>query len=168
MQLFDSQTPNRSGLKEVIKSNAMLSAKIRNHTFDWMGGKFAPVIDGDHFLGHSPIGRQKWNLPPVNVKKKDQLFEMELMVPGYEKNELEIIVEDDILTVRGEKSDKNVKLSKYLLEEFGVSSFVRKFRLGEGIGREEIHAEYKNGLLKITFTDVAKEKERNYQAVEIA
>ena len=132
-----------------------------------MGEKFAPMFDKDHFLGHSPIGVPKWKLPLVNLKKKGHLFEMELLIPGFEKEELEIIVQDDILTVKGEKSKKSSAASDYILEEFDVESFERRFRLDKGIGHEKIEAEYRNGVLKLTFIDVPKEKEVDYQEVAV-
>jgi HSP20 family protein len=145
----------------------MWRPKISNRTFDWMGEKFAPLIDRDHFLGHSAIGNLKWNLPLVNIRKNGRLFEMELLIPGFEKDEIEIIVEDDILTVRGETTTKKVKSSEYILEEFDVKSFERRFCLGAGIGHEKIDATLKHGVLRLTFTDVPKEKEVEYQEIEV-
>lgn len=146
----------------------MWRPKISNHTFDWMGEKFSPLIDKEHFLGHSPIGYQKWNLPAVNVVKKGNLFEMEIAVPGFRKDELEVIVKDDILTIRGEKSAKNGQSDTvYILEEFNKDSFERRFRLGQGIGHEKIEAVYENGLLKLSFIDVPKEAEKEYQEIMV-
>lgn len=145
----------------------MWRPNIRNRTFDWMGEQFAPLIDKGHFLGHSPIGFQKHNLPPVNLKQNGHLFEMEVSVPGFKKEELEIVVKDDILTIRGEKKEKKKEVSNYILEEFDTSSFERRFRLDQGIGHEKITAKYDNGLLLITFDDVPKEEEKLYQEVEV-
>ena len=145
----------------------MWRPNIRNHTFDWMGEKFAPLIDRDHFLGHSAIGNLKHNIPLVNFKKEGYLFEMEVAVPGFAKDELEILVKDDILTIKGEKRGKKMETSQYILEEFDTDSFERRFRLGEGIGHEKITARYENGLLVISFSDVPKEEEKMYQEVEV-
>jgi HSP20 family protein len=133
-----------------------------------MGEGFAPLIDKEHFLGRSAIGSKKWNLPPANVLKSGDIFEIELAVPGFNKKELEIIVEDDILTVRAEKVKKNGLIDKkYILEEFFRDSFERRFRLGEGIGHEKIKAEYKDGILRLTFTNVPKAAEKTYQEIRV-
>lgn len=151
-----------------IKSKTMWRPNLANRTFDWMGERFSPLIDKAHFLGHSPIGYPKWNLPAVNILKKGNLFEMEIAVPGFKKDELEVIVKDDILTICGEKKAKNgQKDARYILEEYNRDYFERRFRLGEGIGHEKIQAVYHEGLLKLTFTDVPKEAERDYQEVMI-
>lgn len=147
----------------------MWRPKLNNRTFDWMGEGFAPLIDRNHFLGRSPIGNPKWNIPAVNVLKKENLFEMEIAVPGFDKRELEVVVKDDILIIKGEKARKNGQLdAKYILEEFQRDAFERRFRLGQGIGHEHIHAVYENGILKLTFSDVPKEIEKIYQEIAVS
>lgn len=146
----------------------MLRAKIRNHTFDWMGEKFAPMIDRDHFLGHSAIGFGHRRLPPANIKEGEKLFELELMIPGFERDEILVTVHHDILTVKGEKKEKHRQSSRFILEEFQLEAFERRFRLGHGIGREHVEAKYENGILKISFIDVSPAEEKAYQEVKVS
>ncbi len=141
---------------------------IHNRTFDWMGEGFAPLIDKEHFLGRSSIGNKKRTAPLANVLKKGDIFEIELAVPGFKKNELEVFVDDDILTIKGEKVQKNgLSDEKYILEEFDRHSFERRFRLGEGIGHEKIAAKYEDGILRLSFTDVPKAAEQTYQEIKV-
>lgn len=148
----------------------MLRPNIRNRTFDWMGEKFAPIIDPYHFLGRSSIdpfwGKSR---PYVNIKKKDHLFEMEMVIPGFDKKEITVKINDDILTVNGQKKKLEEKVaSEYVLKEFEMNSFERKFKLAKNIGHEKVEAEYKNGILKITFIDVPKEEEKKFKEVNVA
>ncbi|MCB0581051.1 MAG: Hsp20/alpha crystallin family protein [Phaeodactylibacter sp.] len=146
----------------------MWRAKIRNRAFDRMGEEYARLIDPNHFLGRSAFDIPYRNVPPVNILRNGALFEMEVMVPGFTREELEITVKDDILTIRGEKSaTKGDKKDNYILEEFDFDSFERKFRLANAIGHEKITARYDNGILRLTFVDVPKEEEKAYKKVAV-
>ncbi len=150
----------------------MFRPKIRNHAFERMGENYARLIDPDHFLGRSAFDikyKDDEAMPPVNIIRKDEkIFEMELAVPGFTKDELEVLVKDGVLTVRGEKSkSEHVDRSKYILEEFNFKSFERCFRLAENVAKENIEAAYQNGILKLTFVDVPEEEERTHRRVKV-
>lgn len=150
----------------------MIRANIHNHSFDRMGGRFPSLIDADHFLGHTAFDvsyhKSATTQPPANVRKEEEFYELELAIPGYSKDEIEITVNNDILTIRGEKtksSDENK--SHYILEEFNYKRFERQFFLAPGVGHERITAHYDNGILRLTFTDVPPAEEKAVQTIEI-
>lgn len=133
-----------------------------------MGEEYAKLIDRDHFLGRSAFDIPYKKMPPVNIIQDGKLYEMEVLVPGFTKEELEVTVKDDILAIRGEKSEsKGGKNDKYILEEFDFDTFERKFKLANAIGHEKITAKYENGVLRLTFTDVPKEQEKAYKKVAV-
>lgn len=147
----------------------MFRARIHNHSFDRMGERYARLIDGDHFLGRSAfdIHRPKPH-PPVNVKKNGTLYELEMPVPGYSKDEIAILVKNDTLTVKGEKSRSSAETTiDYVQKEFELDRFERSFQLDPGVGREKITATLQNGILKITVVDVPPEEEKPSQHVEV-
>lgn len=146
---------------------------IRNRAFDRMGERYAPIIDPDHFLGRSAFDIERpRNFPKANIKQKGEngeIFELELAVPGFSKEEIEIQMNDDLLTIRGNKS-KSVEVKEadeFLMEEFAIDSFERKFRVAASIAHEKITARYENGILRLTFIDVPKEEEKLFQTVEV-
>ena len=146
----------------------MWRAKIKNRAFDRMGEEYAKLIDPDHFLGRSSFDIPYKKMPPVNIKQEGKLYEMEVIVPGFSKEELDVTVKDDILTIRGEKSGtEGGRMDKYILEEFDFETFERKFKLAHAIGHEKITAKYENGVLRLTFTDVPKEQEKAYKKVAV-
>ena len=55
----------------------------------------------------------------------------------------------------------------YILEEFKMDAFERSFRLDPSIAKEKITAEFKDGILTLTFIDVPKEEERERRLVEL-
>ena len=149
----------------------MLRANVKNRTFDWMGERYAHIIDPYHFLGRSllnPVWGKQRNRPPVNIRKDNKIFEMEIAVPGYTKDDLEIIIKDDMLTVKGENKIADFSpIGEYVLREFDTETFERKFVLAKGIGHKNIEAECKKGILKLTFYDVPAEDEKWYKKVEV-
>ena len=148
----------------------MLRANIRNRSFDWMGETWKRYIDPYHFLGKSafdiPWGDKY--VPSANIHRKGVDFVLDLAVPGFEKEEIEIIVKDDVLTIKGEKSHSETRLDQkdYILEEFDFDSFERSFKLAPSIVEDQIEAHYKNGVLTLVFAGVLEE-ERPYQKIEI-
>ncbi len=149
----------------------MFRPKLSNHSFERMGEAYAPLIDRDHFLGRSAfdIPYESENKPPVNFKHDGEIFELSIMVPGFAKNELKVTVEDDILIIKGEKvrSAKENETSRYIIEEFNLDSFERRFRLSEGVGHEKIVANYQNGILKLRFFDVPGDQEQYFKSIQV-
>lgn len=133
-----------------------------------MGEKFASIIDPNHFLGRSSLDIHYHDLPPVNIRREGPLFEMEVLVPGFSKEEIDVTLHDDVLSIRGHKSHSSgEKKGEYIMEEFEVDSFERKFKLARSIAHEKIAAKCENGVLKLTFTDVPEEEEKAYQKVKV-
>lgn len=137
-----------------------------------MGERYAPLVDPYHFLGRSPFDTP-WHLdkkkPAVNLKKNGELFEMQVAVPGFAKEDIEITVKDDILTIRGHKATAAEEVrSDFVINEFNTDSFERKFKLNKGIGHEKIKAKCENGVLTLTFIDVPTVEEKWYKKVEVS
>jgi molecular chaperone IbpA len=80
----------------------------------------------DKYFG-APL--QKTNYPPYNVKKvNDDHFVMEFAVAGFTKKELDVSVEKDILTVKGEKIGSE---DEYIYKGIAARKFIRSFQLPE-------------------------------------
>jgi HSP20 family protein len=148
----------------------MWRPKIKNHAFDRMGERFGPLIDPDHFMGQSAFDiKRNYDGPPVNIKKTGKLFELDVAVPGYKKDELQILLEGGYLIIRGQKEIQSEhKDEDYILEEFDFTSFERTFLLNEHIAKEKVNAHYEDGILHIEIEDVPEEEERAFQTVPIA
>lgn len=96
-------------------------------------------------------GRQmNYNVPPVNIRETENAFEMELSAPGKVKDDFNIELDNDLLTISSEvKNEAKVEEGKYSRREFTFSSFKRSFTLPETVKHDEIKASYENGILKI-------------------
>ena len=89
-------------------------------------------------------------IPAVNIKELDSQFEIELAVPGKEKNDFEIDLEDGILSISSTQEDKKLDdKEKFTRREFSYNSFRRSFSLPDSVDHTKIDANYKSGVLKV-------------------
>ncbi|MBL7912699.1 MAG: Hsp20/alpha crystallin family protein [Bacteroidia bacterium] len=90
-------------------------------------------------------------MPSVNIKEREQDFKIDLAVPGMDKKDFKIEVENEVLTVSGErKEEKSEENENITRREFHYGSFKRSFTLPETADAEKINANYKDGLLSLT------------------
>jgi HSP20 family protein len=94
------------------------------------------------------------NVPAVNIKETDISFGIELAAPGKTKEDFNIEIDHNVLTIsseeKSEKSEKEETEGKYTRKEFSYSSFRRAFTLPETVNTESINATYENGVLNVT------------------
>ncbi len=114
---------------------------------------FPRTIDGE--------GKMNW-VPRVEITEEDEKFEITAELPGMGKDNINILIDNGTLTIRGEKKLEDEKKEKnYHLLERRYGEFVRRFKLPENVDADKINAEYKDGILKLTVpkTEAAKPKE---------
>ena len=89
--------------------------------------------------------------PAVDIFETEHELVVKADLPDVKPEELDIRVENNILTIRGErKFEKKVTEDKYLRVERSYGSFSRSFSLANTVNAEAIKAEYKNGVLTLT------------------
>ena len=88
------------------------------------------------------------NCPAANVIDTEKAFEIQLAVPGYTKKDFNLNMEKDVLKISASMEDSKEEIN-YSRKEFGNDSFDRAFTIPEIVDRENIKAEYKNGILTI-------------------
>ncbi len=90
------------------------------------------------------------NIPAVNIKETDASFGIELAAPGKTKDDFNIEIDHNVLTISSEtKSENEETQGKYTRKEFNYSSFRRAFTLPETVNTENINATYENGVLNV-------------------
>lgn len=99
----------------------------------------------NELLGDSP------NAPMVNVKETDTDFNLEVSAPGYKKDNFDINVENNTLTISNSIEDeKSEDTENYTRREFYKSSFSRSFTLPKNANSDDIKATYEDGILKLS------------------
>ena len=90
------------------------------------------------------------NVPAVNIKETDASFGIELAAPGKTKEDFNIEIDHNVLTISSEeKAEKEETQGKYTRKEFNYSSFRRAFTLSETVNTDSINATYENGVLHV-------------------
>lgn len=104
------------------------------------------------------------NQPATNLYDQEDHVAIELSVPGYEKEQIKISVEKDLLIIKGEVENEGNQKVTYARVEFKPGNFEKKFKLSEKLDPEKINAGFKNGILKVT---VSKKEEEQLQTRQI-
>ncbi|RZJ29423.1 MAG: Hsp20/alpha crystallin family protein [Flavobacterium sp.] len=115
---------------------------------------FFPAIMEEFFRPDWMGGTQNvanTSVPPVNIRETDNSFEVELSAPGKSKEDFNIELENELLTISSEyKNESTSEEGKFTRREFQYSSFRRSFTLPETVKDDDIKASYENGILKIS------------------
>ncbi len=105
-------------------------------------------------------------IPAVDVETTDKEYAITAEIPGIDKKDVHIEVNDGVLTISGEKSDKREKSDEhsYVCERrFG--SFSRRFSLPKDADTDHINAQYANGVLALTIP--RKQEKKNIKKINI-
>ena len=123
--------------------------------FDQMVSQQFPEIEKQ--VGVKPFSGTAY--PKVNVYEYDDKVGIVAEIPGLDKKDLSIDVEDGILTIAGNKhglfDDTGAKI---LRRELKHSSFSRSFELGELLNGDKVKASFKDGLLSVEVPKTEPEK----------
>ena len=97
--------------------------------------------------------------PRVDVVDRDDHIEITAELPGVNKEDLHVTLENGVLTLEAEvnQEDKEEKKGKVIRQERRYGKYVRHFSLGEGINQEDINANFKDGVLKLTAPKVQEQ-----------
>ena len=117
----------------------------------------------DSFLDDVPM----WNTrtPAVDVREEETRYLMEVELPGMSDKDIELKVEDNILTLSSKKEEaKEEKKNGFLIRERRQAEFCRTFVLPKDVDREQVHAEFKNGLLLVS---VPKKPEAQPRKIDV-
>lgn len=124
------------------------------------------IFDDDFF----PVMPGSSNsMPAVNIKEDEKKFELDLAVPGIDKKELKIDINEDVLTISSEtKNESEENKDGYKRKEFSYSSFCRSFQIPENVSKDKIEANYKDGILSVTLPKNEEEKHKISRQVKIS
>ena len=99
--------------------------------------------------------------PPLDLTEDEGHFYAQLELPGMQKEEIKISLDDNILTIRGEKKKEDfLDKNEYRLVERNYGVFERCFKLPQEIKEDSISAEMENGILKIRIPKTEKVEPR--------
>lgn len=130
-------------------------------------GLWPDFFDTDRFFTDVWPSKMQ-SVPAVNIKENDGRFDIEVAAAGMNKDDFKISLDDNILTISGEKKEeKKDDNEKYTRREFSYSSFSRSFTLPENADAENVSANYENGMLKISLPKRVKDEAKKAKEIAI-
>ena len=108
------------------------------------------------------------SIPAANIVENKDNYEVNLAAPGMKKDDFNIDVEGNVLTISAEKEEKKEeKDERYSRKEFNYASFSRSFTLPEGVNKEKIDASYENGLLRLSLPKTEEAKKLSAKHITV-
>lgn len=123
-------------------------------------------------FGEQGLARRGWDeelsyttwAPKVDIYEKGGNIVLKAEVPGVSKEDVEVNIENNILTLRGErKQEKEVKEDDFYRMERYHGSFTRSFTLPRTVDPEKIEAKYRDGVLEVTLPKMEEAKQKKIQ-----
>lgn len=100
---------------------------------------------------HDPLyGKHAKNLMKTDIRELENGYEIDMDLPGFKKDEVQVDVKDGYLIVSAAKGlDKEKKDGKYIRKERYAGQCSRSFYVGEGVGAKDVSAKFESGILKL-------------------
>lgn len=115
--------------------------------------------------GHETMKVVDW-APSVDISETDKAYLIKAEIPEVKKEDVKVTLDNGMLTIQGErKMEKEEKDKKYHRIERSYGSFVRSFRIPDGVDESKTKAEFKDGMINVTLPKSEKAKTKS---VEIA
>jgi HSP20 family protein len=100
--------------------------------------------------------------PRIDVSETDREIRVRAELPGVDQNDIEVMVDDDLLTIRGEKKiERDEKQENFHVVERATGAFMRTIRLPFPVDPSAVEASYDNGVLTVTLPKPAEAKQRS-------
>lgn len=115
-------------------------------------------------LIHTPNAKASAPSAPVDIEETKDEFVLHVDLPGVAPKDVKITLEDDVLTIRGERKQSEEKKDRNLLRvERRYGSFERSFRLGVPVNGNQVEATYRDGVLEIHAPKAEQAKPREIE-----
>ena len=145
----------------------MMPSIFGENLFDDFMDDFA-FPNGDKVL----YGKHASTLMKTEVKETDSDYEVDIDLPGFKKDEIQMQLENGYLTVsasKGLNKDEKNEDGRYVRRERYAGSVSRSFYVGENVTEKDIHPKYENGILSFKMPKDDKkavEEKKHYIAIE--
>ncbi len=113
---------------------------------NWLPSLIDEMFNNDYAGGTSIKSFQ----PAVNISESEDHFNLEMIIPGFSKEEVSIEVDKDVLSIYAQVESKQEETTEqFTRKEFVKKSFKRSFNLPDSINQDAIKGSYENGILTL-------------------
>ncbi len=118
---------------------------------------------------HENFARNSSKQPATNVFETETEFKIEVLLPGFNKEDVELKYEKNLLTIKveNEVNKANSEEYKYAHREFGAFNFEKQYRIPKSVNDEKISAKFENGVLNIVLLKKEETLEKAAKEIEI-
>ncbi|WP_339132816.1 MAG: Hsp20/alpha crystallin family protein [Candidatus Electrothrix sp. GW3-4] len=102
-------------------------------------------------------------MPVVDIEETDGAFIVHAELPGVAKDDVQVNIENGVLTIKGEKKTRSEDTKRHRVECV-YGSFLRSFTLPQDVDVEQVEAAYKNGILDLT---IPKQEQAKPKQIEV-
>jgi HSP20 family protein len=107
--------------------------------------------------------------PATNVFETEKEFKIEVLLPGFAKEDVQLNYQKNVLTIKVEKEkEEKSEEFKYAHREFGAYNFEKQYRIPKSVNDEKISAKFENGVLNIVLNKKEEAKEKDPVEIKIA
>jgi HSP20 family protein len=101
------------------------------------------------FDGFGPLSTRSFGFPRVELSETDHELQVEAELPGMEEKDVEVLLADGVLTLRGERKSEAEQKDRHISERY-YGRFERQIALPAEVEEDKIQAAFKNGVLTVT------------------
>lgn len=143
---------------------------VKRKNNEWLPSVFDDILQTDWLSENAKASNNGRNVPAVNIRDNEDNFTVELAAPGKQKEDFNIELDNDVLTIFSEDKQEtsSEEKGKFTRKEFNYSSFNRSFTLPETVDSNKIGANYENGILKINIPKREDAKPAPKRLIEIS
>lgn len=140
------------------RNSSLMPSFWRNPMDRFFGNDFANLWSGEMLE----------TMPAINIKEEKDNYKLELAAPGLKKEDFNISVEGNVLTISSEKeSETNDGEENYSRREYNYSGFSRSLTLPENSDSGQVSAKYTDGILHLTVPKKKVSEQKNGQKIRV-
>ena len=140
--------PRTEGLFQTRSMDRLFNEALR----DWFGQWASP----------EEVGDQIWH-PTVDIKETDEELTLMVDLPGLEKKDVQLSLENNVLTIKGERRFEHEEKENFYRLERAYGVFSRTFTLPRNVKADAVDASFKNGVLTVSLPKVEEARPKQIE-----
>lgn len=144
---------------------------IKRNETGWLPSVFDDMFRTDWLGGTTNVNSIGTSIPAVNIQESDDSFMVAVAAPGKSREDFNIELDNDVLTISSEEKKENETIDKngrFTRKEFSYSNFKRAFSLPDSVDSGKISAAYKDGVLEISLPKKEESKVQAKRMIEVS
>lgn len=144
---------------------------IKRNETGWLPSVFDDMFRTDWLGGTTNVNSIGTSIPAVNIQENDDSFMVAVAAPGKSKEDFNIELDNDVLTISSEEKKENETTDtngRFTRKEFSYSNFKRAFSLPDSVDSGKISAAYKDGVLEISLPKKEESKVQAKRMIEVS